>query len=132
MTRAASPLSPEVFDAVSLDGRFGIVLQHRDGPTLLQLFHQLRAVTSSRSAAILATVLRIRSELRRLLRMSLASATIIRCPRRGPRKPRQSSGAFDSASLLPRLIACRPTTAVPYSTFHPGIEIVTALSSISD
>jgi hypothetical protein len=28
---------PEVFGEVTLDGRFGIVLQRLDGPTLLQL-----------------------------------------------------------------------------------------------
>ena len=38
MTRAAFAAgAPEVFDEVTLEGRFGIVLQRLDGPTLLQL-----------------------------------------------------------------------------------------------
>ena len=40
MTRAvfaAGGPAPEVFDEVTLEGRFGIVLQRLDGPTLLQL-----------------------------------------------------------------------------------------------
>ena len=40
MTRAvfaAGLPAPEVFDEVTLEGRFGIVLSRLDGPTLLQL-----------------------------------------------------------------------------------------------
>ena len=56
MTRAASAAgAPEVFGEVTLEGRFGIVLQRLDGPTLLQLW-QARAVTSEQVGAILATL----------------------------------------------------------------------------
>jgi Ser/Thr protein kinase RdoA (MazF antagonist) len=56
MTRAAFAAgAPEVFDEVTLEGRFGIVLQHLDGPTLQQLW-QTRAVTSEQVGAILATL----------------------------------------------------------------------------
>jgi Ser/Thr protein kinase RdoA (MazF antagonist) len=44
-----------VFDEVTLEGRFGIVLQRLDGPTLLQLL-RTRAVTSEQAGAILATL----------------------------------------------------------------------------
>jgi len=54
MTRAAFAAgAPEVFDEVTLEGRFGIVLQRFDGPTLLQLL-QTRAITSEQVGAILA------------------------------------------------------------------------------
>ena len=58
MTRAvfaAGAPAPEVFDEVTLEGRFGIVFSRLDGPTLLQLF-QTRAVTSEQVGAILATL----------------------------------------------------------------------------
>jgi Ser/Thr protein kinase RdoA (MazF antagonist) len=56
MTRAASAAgAPEVFGEVILEGRFGIVLQRLDGPTLLQLW-QARAVTSEQVGAIPATL----------------------------------------------------------------------------
>jgi hypothetical protein len=56
MTRAAFAAgAPEVFDEVTLEGRFGIVLQRLDGPTLLQLL-QTRAVTSEQVGMILATL----------------------------------------------------------------------------
>jgi hypothetical protein len=37
---AAGVPAPEVFGEVTLDGRFGIVLGHLDGPTLLQVTQQ--------------------------------------------------------------------------------------------
>jgi len=56
MTRAAFAAgAPEVFDEVTLEGRFALVLQRLDGPTLLQLL-QTRAVTSEQVGAILATL----------------------------------------------------------------------------
>jgi hypothetical protein len=45
MTRAAFAAglpAPEVFDEVTLEGRFGIVLSRFDGPTLLQLLRIAR------------------------------------------------------------------------------------------
>ena len=56
MTRAvfaAGAPAPEVFGVVILEGRFGIVLQHFDGPTLLQLT-RTAAVTRGQAGAILA------------------------------------------------------------------------------
>ena len=62
MTRAAFAAgAPEVFEEVTLEGRFGIVLQRLDGPTLQQLL-QTRAVTSEQVGAILATLYHIRSQ----------------------------------------------------------------------
>jgi Ser/Thr protein kinase RdoA (MazF antagonist) len=58
MTRAAfagGGPAPEVFDEVTLEGRFGIVLPRFDGPTLLQLFLS-GAMTSEQVGAILATL----------------------------------------------------------------------------
>src|SRR5262245_32328290 len=56
MTRAAFAAgAPEVFDEVTLEGRFGIVLQRLDGPTLAQLL-LTGAVTSEQVGAILAAL----------------------------------------------------------------------------
>jgi hypothetical protein len=58
MTRAAlaaGAAAPEVFDEVTLEGRFGIVLQRFDGPTLLQLSRS-GAMTPERTGAILAAL----------------------------------------------------------------------------
>jgi hypothetical protein len=58
MTRAvfaAGASAPEVFDAVTLEGRFGIVLQRLDGPTLVQLL-RTRAMTFAQAAATLASL----------------------------------------------------------------------------
>ena len=58
MTRAAYAAgapAPEVFDEVTLEGRFGVVLQRLDGPTLLQLSRS-GAMTPEQTGAILATL----------------------------------------------------------------------------
>jgi hypothetical protein len=56
MIRAAFAAgAPKVFDEVTLEGRFGIVLQRLDGPTLPQLL-QARAVTFAKVGVILATL----------------------------------------------------------------------------
>jgi Ser/Thr protein kinase RdoA (MazF antagonist) len=58
MTRAvfaAGVPGPEVFDEVTLEGRFGIVLTRFDGPTLRQCL-QARAKTSEQAGAILASL----------------------------------------------------------------------------
>src|SRR5215475_8620740 len=58
MTRAAFAAglpAPEVFDEVTLEGRFGIVMSRFDGPTLLQLL-QTRAMTPEQADAILAAL----------------------------------------------------------------------------
>ncbi len=58
MTRAVSAVgapAAAVFDEVTLDGRFGIVLQRLDGPTLLHLA-QTGAMTHEETGAILATL----------------------------------------------------------------------------
>src|SRR3954468_8723270 len=47
--------APEVFGEVTLDGRFGIVLQRLDGPTLLQL-SRTGAVTFEQAGAIVAAL----------------------------------------------------------------------------
>ena len=64
MTRAvfaAGAPAPEVFDEVTLEGRFGIVLQRLDGPTLLQLSRS-GAMTPEQAGAILAALCHIRSQ----------------------------------------------------------------------
>jgi Ser/Thr protein kinase RdoA (MazF antagonist) len=58
MTRAAYAAGvpvPEVFDEVALEGRFGVVLQRLDGPTLAQLSRS-GAMTPEQTGAILATL----------------------------------------------------------------------------
>jgi tRNA A-37 threonylcarbamoyl transferase component Bud32 len=58
MTRAAFAAglpAPEVFDEVTLEGRFGIVLSRFDGPTLLQLL-RTRAMTPEQAGGILAAL----------------------------------------------------------------------------
>lgn len=52
---AAGVPVPEVFGEVTLDGRFGIVLQRLDGPTLLQLT-RTGAVTFEQAGAIIAAI----------------------------------------------------------------------------
>jgi Ser/Thr protein kinase RdoA (MazF antagonist) len=47
--------APEVFDEVTLEGRFGIVLQRLDGPTLLQLSRS-GAMTPAQTGAVLASL----------------------------------------------------------------------------
>lgn len=55
-TRAAFAAgAPKVFDEVTLEGRFGIVLQRLDGPTLLHLV-QTGTVTSEQAGTILAAL----------------------------------------------------------------------------
>src|ERR1700733_13561480 len=58
MTRAAYAAgapAPEVFDLVTVEGRFGVVLQRLDGPTLAQLARS-GAMTSEQTGAILASL----------------------------------------------------------------------------
>jgi len=52
---AAGVPVPEVFGKLTLDGRFGIVLQRLDGPTLLQL-SRTGAVTLEQAGAIIAAL----------------------------------------------------------------------------
>lgn len=52
---AAGGPAPEVFGEVSLEGRFGMVLNRLDGPTLLQLTRS-GAMTFGQAGAILASV----------------------------------------------------------------------------
>jgi Ser/Thr protein kinase RdoA (MazF antagonist) len=52
---AAGAPAPEVFEEVTLEGRFGIVLQRLDGPTLLQLSRS-GAMTPEQTGAILAAL----------------------------------------------------------------------------
>jgi hypothetical protein len=73
MTRAAFAAgAPEVFDEMSVDGRFGIVLRRLDGPTLQQLL-LTSAMTPEQVGAILAS-LYISVHKRRRRRMSPCSA----------------------------------------------------------
>ena len=53
---AAGGPAPEVFDDVTVDGRFGFVLARHDGPTLLKLLRS-GSVTPERAGAILATLM---------------------------------------------------------------------------
>jgi Ser/Thr protein kinase RdoA (MazF antagonist) len=52
---AAGLPAPEVFGEVTLDGRFGIVMQRLDGPTLLQL-SRTGAVTFEQAGAVVAAL----------------------------------------------------------------------------
>jgi Ser/Thr protein kinase RdoA (MazF antagonist) len=58
ITRAASAAgaaAPAVFDEVTVEDRFGVVLERLDGPTLLQLSRD-NSVTRDKTGAILATL----------------------------------------------------------------------------
>ena len=52
---AAGLPAPEVFGEVTLEGRFGVVLQRLDGPTLLHLSRS-GAMTPEQTGAVLATL----------------------------------------------------------------------------
>ncbi len=52
---AAGAPAPEVFEEVTLEGRFGVVLQRLDGPTLKQLWRS-GATTPEQTGATLATL----------------------------------------------------------------------------
>ena len=54
---AAGAPAPQVFGVVILEGRLGIVLQHFDGPTLLQLA-RTGAMTRGQAGAVLASLCR--------------------------------------------------------------------------
>lgn len=122
MTRAAFAAgAPEVFGEVTLEGRFGIVLQRLDGPTLQQLW-QTRAATSEQVGETLAALY----------------ASVHKAP--PPPDVLPLRGWMDAASqtsrdILPERIAAGvlalidrlpPEDGLCHTDLHPGNVIMTA------
>jgi Ser/Thr protein kinase RdoA (MazF antagonist) len=117
---AAGVPAPEVFDEVNLEGRFGIVLQRLDGPTLLQLVHG-GAMNREQAGAILAA--------------------LHRCVHKAPPPPRAPSlrdlfEMFAQAPgdipehIAPGILALierlQPGDGLCHGDLHPGNVIMTA------
>ena len=124
MTRAvfaAGVLAPEVFDEVTVEGRFGIVLSRFDGPTLLRLT-RAGAVTFEQAGAILATLARSVHKtppppgvalLRDWMDFSLRSDT--------GRLP-----THIAAGILPLIERLSPDDGLCHGDLHPNNVIMTA------
>ena len=115
MTRAAFAAglpAPKVFDEVTLEGRFGIVLSRFDGPTLLQLL-RTRALTPEQAGRILAA-----------LSISVhktpppPDVTSLRRPRCRP--PATYFRSTSPRASLPCSRACRRGTGYAMATFFPA------------
>src|SRR5262245_34779748 len=122
MTRAvfaAGGPAPEVFDEVTVDGRFGMVLSRLDGPTLLQLTRSGH-MTFGQAGAILASVcpfvhktppppdvIALRDSLDRSLLLSIVSKRL----------------ATRILALIKRL---RPGDGLCHGDLHPDNVIMTA------
>ncbi len=123
MTRAAFAAgapAPEVFDEVTVEGRFGVVLQRLDGPTLVQLGRSggmTREQTGAILAAIALSVHRMAAPPDVLsLRETLAGSSRL-------------SGTFPEhiAAGIPRLIErLPPGDTLCHGDLHPGNVIMTA------
>lgn len=117
---AAGAPAPDVLDEVTLEGRFGIVLQRLDGPTLLQLSRS-GAMTTAQTGAVLA---------------SLSMAIHRVSPPREALFLRDWLGALQlSGGMVPEPIATgilalierlRPGDGLCHGDLHPGNVIMTA------
>jgi hypothetical protein len=121
-TRAAFAAgAPKVFDEVTLEGRFGIVLQHLDGPTLLQLM-QTGAVSSEQAGTILAAL--YASVHKTPPTADVASLRDwIDVASRASRDVLPEHIAAGVLTLIERL---RPEDRLCHSDLHPGNVIMTA------
>ena len=124
MTRAvfaAEGPAPEVFDEVTLEGRFGIVLSRLDGPTLLQLSRS-GAMTVRQAGAILAalclSVHKTPPPPDVLLLRDLIGGSLRR------------SGGMLPKHIAPGILALierlRPGDGLCHADLHPGNVIMTA------
>ena len=124
MTRAAfaagSP-APEVFDEVTVEGRFGVVLQRLDGPTLLQLSRS-GAMTPEQTGAILAT-------------LAISVHKTAPPPDILPLRDTEAGSSRLSGGMLPEHIATgiltlierlAPGDGLCHGDLHPGNVIMTA------
>jgi hypothetical protein len=117
---AAGAPAPQVFEEVTLEGRFGIVLQRLDGPTLLQLSRS-GAMTPEQTGAILAT---------------LAISVHKTAPPRDVLSLRDTmAGSRLSGGMVPKHIATgilalierlAPGDGLCHGDLHPGNVIMTA------
>ena len=124
MTRAAFAAgapAPEVFDEVTLEGRFGVVLQRLDGPTLLQLSRS-GAMTSEQVGSILATLaisVHKTPEPPHVLSLRDTMAS----------SPRFSGGMLPkhiAAGILTLIERLAPGDGLSHGDFYPGNVIMTA------
>ena len=125
MTRAvfaAGCPAPEVFDEVTLEGRFGIVLRRLDGPTLLQLYRS-GAMTFAQAGAILASALPCPFTRRPRRRTSLSLRDWM------DGSLRRSGGAVPehiATGILALIERLPPGDGLCHGDLHPGNVIMTA------
>ena len=124
MTRAAFAAgapAPEVFDEVTVEGRFGVVLQRLDGPTLLQLSRS-GAMTPEQTGAILAT-------------LAISVHRTAPPPDVLPLRDTEAGSSRLSGGMLPEHIATgiltlierlAPGDGLCHGDLHPGNVIMTA------
>ena len=124
MTRAAFAAgapAPEVFDEVTVEGRFGVVLQRLDGPTLLQLSRS-GAMTPEQTGAILAT-------------LAISVHKTAPPPDILPLRDTEAGSSRLSGGMLPEHIATgiltlierlAPGDGLCHGDLHPGNVIMTA------
>ena len=122
---AAGAPAPEVFDEVTLEGRFGIVLGRLDGPTLFQLSRS-GALTLEQTGAILASLcLSVHRTpppqevpfLRDFMRVSLMRVSML------------SGGSVPEhivTGVLALIERLRPGDGLCHADLHPGNVIMTA------
>ena len=124
MTRAAFAAgapAPEVFDEVTLEGRFGVVLPRLDGPTLLQLSRS-GAMTPEQAGAILATLAISVHKTPRRRTYSLCATLMAGSSRlSGGMLPKHIATGI--LALIERLA---PGDGLCHGDLHPGNVIMTA------
>jgi aminoglycoside phosphotransferase (APT) family kinase protein len=117
---AAGAPAPEVFEELTLEGRFGVVLQRLDGPTLLQLSRS-GAMTRAQTGAILASLARSVHEV-------AAPAEILSLLETTSGELRNSDGALPehiATGVLTLIERLAPGDGLCHGDLHPGNVIMT-------
>jgi tRNA A-37 threonylcarbamoyl transferase component Bud32 len=121
MTRAAFAAgapAPEVFDEVTVDERFGVVLQRLDGPTLTRLF-QSRVLTAEQTGVILATVALS-------VHKTAPPPEILSLRERDARSTRPDGPEHILAGIVTLIERLAPGDGLCHGDLHPGNVIMTA------